>query len=166
MNRKPPGKALAHATAAWLVLILLSACATAPQPASPGTLVPADLAFSTALVQRLSRSGLAVLSVQGSTYAAMFPSTGKAAWIRTDQGILDAVFFDDPAAAGQIHVTQSPGSTGGRFLYILRASPPVLLHDQTIDAAFPLYFTTAPGMFLLTGSAPLDRSLKRIFPGP
>jgi hypothetical protein len=94
---------------------------------------------------------------------SMFQSTDKAAWIKTDEGIVDAVFFVDPAEARQIHVTQYPNKTAGRYIYTIQAPPPTLLHDQTIDAAFPLYFTVEQGMFMETSSAELDKTLKRIF---
>ena len=95
----------------------------------------------------------------------MFQSTDKAVWIKTDAGIVEAVFFLDPAEVKQIHIAQSPNATTGRYIYTIHAPPPTLLHDQTIDAAFPLYFTVARGMFMETSSAELDKTLKRIFLG-
>lgn len=41
----------------------------------------------------------------------------------------------------------------------------MLLHDQTIDAAYPLNFTGKNEMLLITSSAELDKTLKRIFSG-
>jgi hypothetical protein len=125
--------------------------------------VPTDLAFSMPLVEVLSRSGLRILSVQSSTFMSMFSTTDKAAWIQTDRGILDAVFFASPAEAARIHISLSKGEEG-RFLYTLEAPPPTLAQDVTIDAAFPLYFTVESGILMVTSSAELDQALKRIFP--
>lgn len=170
-----------YPAAIWLLLVILTSCTNAPKPPDPPKLaeatalalpiqptpvvIHADLAFSTPLVRLLSQSGLSILSVQSSTYMSMFHSTDKAAWIKTDEGIVEAVFFADPAEAGQIRVTQSPGQTAGRYVYIIQAPPPTLLHDQTIDAAFPLFFTVERGMFMETSSAALDKTLKSIFSG-
>ena len=94
----------------------------------------------------------------------MFQSTNKAVWIKTDQGIVEAVFFPDPAEAGKIRITPLSSETAGRYVYKIQAPPPTLSHDVTIDAGFPLYFTMQQGMFLITSSAGLDITLKRILP--
>lgn len=94
----------------------------------------------------------------------MFQSTRKAVWIKTDRGIVEAVFFADPDEAGQIQVTQLPNGTAGRYMYKIQAPPPTLSHEVTIDAAFPLYFTMQRGMLLITASPELDDILKRILP--
>lgn len=126
--------------------------------------IPTDLSFVAPLVQKLHQSGLEVLSVRGSTFASMFPSTHEAAWIETDQGIVDVVFFANRDEASNISITPSPTAPGGRFVYVIHASSPTLLKDQTIDAAFPLYFTLGHGMFMATSSRQFDETLKRLFP--
>jgi hypothetical protein len=124
--------------------------------------IPPDLDFSSSLVRLLSNSDLNVQSVQSSIWNGMFQSTNKAVWIKTDQGIVDAVFFSDPAEARQIQVTRQSNTTVGRYIYKIQALPSTLSHDVTIDAAFPLYFTMRHAMFLVTSSAELDKTLKRI----
>jgi hypothetical protein len=126
--------------------------------------LPTDLAFASPLVELLSNAGLAVESMQSSLYSSFFQSTDQAAWIKTDQGIVEAVFFRDSAEAGQIRVTPVTGEAG-RYLYKIQAPAPTLSHDITIDAAFPLYFTMQDSMFLVTSSAELDETLKRSLPG-
>ncbi len=91
----------------------------------------------------------------------MFLSTDKAAWIKTDEGTVEAVFFDDPAEVEQIRATPL-ASEAGRYKYKLQAPAPTLSQDVTIDAAFPLYFTMQHGVFLVTSSTELDETLKRI----
>lgn len=129
-------------------------------------MIPTDLAFSTQLVQTLSQSGLHIMSVQSSTYMAMFPSTQKAVWIKTNEGIVEAVFFADSAEVEQIHITEKLNDAEkGRYLYTIQAPPPTLLHDLTIDAAFRLYFTAVHDMLMETSSTELDKTLKHIFLG-
>lgn len=165
----------------FFLLIVLTSCSSMPKPtetpkltatiASMQTIqpiqvaVPTDLAFSTPLVQTLNQSGLSILSVQDSTYMAMFQSTTKAVWIETNEGIVEAVFFADSTEVEQIHITEQYNETMIRYLYLIQAPPPTLLHDQTIDAAFPLYFTAAENMLMETSSAELDKTLKHIFSG-
>ena len=171
-------KALPHPAMRWLLLIILTSCTSSPRPTDSLKLtetapaqavqptevvIAADLAFSTPLVQLLSRSGLSILSVQSSAYMSMFQSADNAAWIKTDEGIVEAVSFADLAEVRQIHITQQSDGATGRYLYTIQAPPPTLLHDLTIDAAFPLYFTLERGMFMVTSSAELDKTLKHIF---
>jgi len=163
------------------LLVVLSSCTSAPQltesPSPAETtvsietikptevVIPTDLSFSTPLVQVLSQSGLTILSVQSSTYMAMFPSTDKAVWIKTNEGIVEAIFFANSAEVGKIRITEQPNKTAGRYLYTIQAPAPTLLHDQTIDAAFPLYFTAKSDMLMITSSEELDKTLKYVFSG-
>ena len=174
-------KKLYHLATAFFFLVVLTFCTSAPKPTESPKLtetsaflpiiqptqvvIPTDLAFSTPLVQVLSQSGLTIMSVQSSTYMAMFPSTDKAVWIKTNEGIVEAIFFDDSAKVEQIHITEQPNKIVGRYLYIIQAPPPTLLHDQTIDAAYPLYFAVNSDMLLITSSEELDKTLKRTFSG-
>jgi hypothetical protein len=105
------------------------------------------------------------VSVQSSTYVAMFQSTDKAVWIETNEGIVEAVFFASSAEVEQIHIAEQKNEAEGRYLYTIQAPAPTQLHDQTIDAAFPLYFTGKNDMLLITSSEELDKTLKHIFSG-
>ena len=153
--------------AALMLVALLTACSSQTpitmQDLRPTSIaIPADLGFSSSFVQLLSNSGLNVLSVQSSIWNGMFQSTNKAAWIKTDQGIVEMVSFTNTTEVKQIQVTQLTTTITGRYLYKIQAPPPTLLHDVTIDAAFPLYFTMQHGMLLITSNAELDRTLKHI----
>jgi hypothetical protein len=173
-------KTLPHSVTTWLLLVVLTSCTNTPKPTeSPKptettvstqaiqptqVVIPTDLVFSTPLVQVLSQSGLSILSVQSSIW--QFPSTDKAVWIKTNEGIIDAVFFADSAEVEQIRIIEKPNEAeAGRYLYTIQAPPPTLLHDQTIDAAFPLYFTVKSNMLMITSSEELDKTLKQIFSG-
>ena len=172
--------AIARSLSIALLVCELVSCADAPgatrEPGPTGAASPAkkiaptaftlpiDLAFAGPLVELLSNAGLAVEAVRSSVYTSFFQSTDQAAWIKTDQGIVEAVFFVDPAEAVQIRLTTLAGEAG-RYIYKIQAPAPTLSHDVTIDAAFPLYFTMPDSMFLVTSSAELDETLKRILPG-
>ena len=93
----------------------------------------------------------------------MFSSTNKAVWIRTNEGIVEAVFFANSAEVQQIHIEEQTNQAESRYLYTIQAPAPTLEHDQTIDAAFPLYFTAKNDILLITSSEELDKTLKHIF---
>jgi hypothetical protein len=172
-------RALPDLAKQWLLLATLTSCISGMKAVESPKLaesikptqttqptqvvVPADLAFSSPLVQLLNHSGLSVLSVQSSPFMSMFQSTDKAVWIKTDQGIVEAVFFADPVEAEKLSITQQPDTETERYIYTLQAPSATLLHDQIIDSAFPLYFTVARGIFMVTNSTKLDKILKHVF---
>ncbi len=123
--------------------------------------IPTGLDRARALVQWLSDGGITVLSVRNSKEGALFQSANQAAWILTDKGIADAVFFIDPAETEHIQVTPLQRQEAGRYLYKVQAPAPTMLQPRTIDAAFPLYFQVRNGMFIETTSAELDQALRR-----
>ena len=164
-----------HFAITFFLLVVLTSCSSMPKLTSTPDItqtvrptqvvIPTDLAFSTSLVQVLSQSGLSVVSVQSSTYVAMFPFTDKAVWIKTSEGIVEAIFFANSAEVEQIHIAEQTNEREGRYVYIIQAPAPTLLHDQTVDAAYPLYFTVKNDMLMITSSEELDITLKHIFSG-
>ena len=155
------------------LLVLLAACTKMANPVPPtapslplqATLItiPSELDFSRALVQRLRDSGVPIVSIQSSTYMSLFPSTGKAVWIETSKGVVEGVFFDSAAEVKQIHIVEPYPQTQGRYRYTIQVPAPTLIHDQLLDAAYPLYFTAKDNMFLITNSEELDKALKRMY---
>jgi len=67
------------------------------QGADVSHLVPAQIGFATEFAQRLSDSGWKVQKVALSKFNGGFFGPTKAAWIKTDHGILEVVYFDKPA---------------------------------------------------------------------
>ncbi len=124
--------------------------------------LPVGLTRASTLLRWMTSSGLTILSVQNSIEGAHFQSPNQAAWIKTDRGIVDVVFFLDPTETDHIQVTPLQSHERGRYLYKLQAPLPTMSHDDTIDAAYALYFTIQRGMFMVTSSAELDKALKRI----
>ena len=70
-----------------------SAPALTAQKKDVSDLVPADLGFAKEFVQFLVASGWTVQPVRPSKLNGFFRETKKAAWIDTDKGILEVVFF-------------------------------------------------------------------------
>lgn len=123
-------------------------------------LVPADLDHARPFVQWLNNAGVTVLSVQYSMAGSLFESANQAAWIKTDLGIAEAVFFLDPVRTEYIQVTPVQSQEAWRYLYKIQAPPPIMQKSVTIDAAFPLYFTVRRGIFIQTSNAELNKVLQ------
>lgn len=138
----------------------IAARVSTPQPTDIP--LPVGLTRASTLLRWMTSSGLTILLVGNSIEGAHFQSPNQAAWVKTDRGIVDVVFFLDPTESDHIQVTPSPSHDRGRYLYKLQAPLPTMSHDDMIDAAYPLYFTVQRGMFIVTSSAELDQALKRI----
>ena len=87
-------------------------------PARDGSLMkPADRAYEDAMefACRLNEKGIKVLSLHRSKLDGMFPGLTKAAFFRTEKGVVEVIFFPDPAGAESLIVKEQ--RKGGRYLY-------------------------------------------------
>jgi len=122
--------------------------------------VPNDLIFATDLVRSLRASGVVVHSVRHSIWNGFFNATQKAAWIETDLGIVDVVFFPTKADAQGIRITPADNAAEGRFHYMVQEKPSSAA--KLVDASRPLYFTINETQFLVTESRELDKVVKEL----
>src|SRR5260370_9676560 len=97
--------------------------ASTEQKPDAAKLVPADLAFARPLVQLLVDSGWAVQPVRPSKLNGFFLATNKAAWIDTDKGILEVIFFYNPARVDQIQITEGRSDIASYHKYVIKSPP-------------------------------------------
>jgi hypothetical protein len=146
-------------------LVLMGGCGSRPRtassvpPASQKTdisnLVPNDLAFAKSFVQLLVDSGWAVQPVRPSKLNGFFLQTNKAAWIDTDKGIMEVVFFDNEADVEQIQITQERSN-----LHIYTLKTPT--ETQRMEGS-ATYFTKHGNMLIVTIDAHLNDALNQLF---
>ena len=151
-----------------LVLVLAIGCGSRPVsesiPASPAQnkdvsqLVPADLSFANEFVQFLIASGWTVQPLRPSKLNGFFRETEKAAWIDTDKGILEVVFFENDAQVDQIQITEERSDVSTYHKYVIRT--PVTI--QRMEGG-PAYFTKQRNMLVVTSDAQLNETLNRLF---
>lgn len=106
-----------------LLLLAMGACQSsdrASQPVDISRLVPADLSFAKDLVQLLSNGGWKVQRVLPSKFNGFFKETQKAAYIETNKGTLEAVFFDGEDEVRQILITED--NLSGYHKYVLKSA--------------------------------------------
>jgi hypothetical protein len=136
----------------------------APSPAGQSqqsVVIPNQLQHAAEFVQFLQSAGLQVQSVQRSHLEAMFNGVSKTAFITTDRGIIEVVFFPGPTDAEQLTITYSRASSQAvRHRYRIQGWPPNG-DGTTIDAAYPLYFTLHKNLFIQTLEPELEGLLKR-----
>jgi hypothetical protein len=146
-------------------LVLMGGCGSRPRtassvpPASQKTdisnLVPNDLAFAKSFVQLLVDSGWAVQPVRPSKLNGFFLQTKKAAWIDTDKGIMEVVFFDNEADVEQIQITQERSNL---HIYILKTPA-----ETRRMGGSATYFTKHGNMLIVTIDAHLNDVLNQLF---
>jgi hypothetical protein len=125
-----------------------------------GLTVSSRFEFAEPFVRTLERGGIVVQSVEGSTLEALFRHVTNAAFIRTNQGVVEIVVFPGSTEAEQLSIIYTrDGPSGHRY----RIEGPTLTgRSPDIHAAAPEYFTLYKNWFIVTLSPDLEASIKRI----
>jgi hypothetical protein len=142
------------------VLLVTFACAgTMPNPSPTSQLPPprdgaascAQASAESDLVRQLSRTGVRVTAVSGSTDVGLFTGATSVCLFDVGRESFEVAFFAtaDAAAADSICETQS----GGRYLY--------QVGGHEIDAAYRLYWTISGSLILWTNSGTLNEDIRR-----
>jgi hypothetical protein len=109
-------------------------------------------------VTRLAEAGITVTAASASTGEGVFPEAVGVCLLdvgTVGMASFDAAFFADESAASAVRVCESRSDS--RLLY--------QVGGQTVDAAFPLYWTVATDVVVWTSSTDLDRSLSQALGG-
>lgn len=123
-------------------------------------LKPTDVAYADAMgfARFLDDRGIKVKSVHGSKLNGFFRGLRKAAFFRTDKGIVEIIFFPDPAGAERIEVTEQ--RKPGRYLYSFRGQPHPNPPGDIIDSNRPMYFLMHRNWFIVPDSKEFYDELK------
>jgi len=115
---------------------------------------------ATEFARFLKAQGLTVRSVHRSHLEGFFQGIEKAAFFRTDKGVVEVAFFPGPHDAEKVRVTYSKGQSAVvPHEYRIEGQP--INPDGVIQAAYPVYFTLHKGWYIVTSEAELDAILKR-----
>jgi len=116
-----------------------------PDPTMP----PSDPGYADArtFADVLRTGGIDVLSISPSKLTGFFRGIPKAAFYRTDKGILEAIFFPDAEAAAKISVHETP--KGERYIYSFTGQPHPRSPGDTMDSAKRMQFITYGNAFIL-----------------
>ncbi len=147
-----------------VLISVLPYCSEKPKNQDSPPLTAPELDFSKDFVQRLQKNGIVVIAVKSSVTGSLFKSIpNKAVWIKTNQGVLDVVFFQKPFKNKLIISPNKLNGKDGRYKYMLTDDPTAI--GQIIDANRPLYFITYDNIFIKTDRLKLNKSLKSILLG-
>ena len=118
-----------------------------------------DVAYAEAMkfAQFLNGKDIKVQSVHGSKLNGFFRGLEKAAFFRTDKGIVEVIFFPEPTGAEKVRVTEQ--RLEGRYLYSFEGLP----HPNPgngMDASRPMYFLMQRNWFIVINNEELYNALK------
>lgn len=131
-------------------------------------------AAEASLLALLARQGIAAHEIGGTIWGSGFfsmvfgapPAPEDGRWVRTDQGVLDAVFVGSRAATLRVCTEgealmslDGGGRVHMRYRVAAGRSPP-RQRDMVIESTnHSMYFTVIGGTVIVTDSAPLNESL-------
>lgn len=144
-----------------LSLMILSAAVVAfasrsrTQRPDVSYLVPDRISYAKRFVQHLSDAGLSVQKVALSKYNGGFFGPTKAVWIKTDQGILEVVFFDKSADLDAIQLREEETGTAIYHKYTITLAQ----KTTEMEGRLPIYFTKYQDMLIITYAAEFNDSL-------
>ena len=123
-------------------------------------LKPTDVAYVEALefARLLNGKGIIVKSVHGSKLNGFFRDLEKAAFLRTDKGIVEVIFFPEPTGAERVQVTER--RRAGRYLYSFAGQPHPNPPGDTFDSNRPMYFLMYRNWFIVPDSREFYDALK------
>lgn len=119
-----------------------------PLPAYPGKEDAVEFA------RALDSRGFTVEKIARSKLEGFFSGVERAAYYKTDKGVLEVIFFPDKGAE-KIHVTES--KEGNRYIYTFVGQPaPKPSGGDSFNSSKPMYFITYENALVIVWS---DREL-------
>lgn len=133
----------------------------AHQAEDSSILKPTDVAHTQAIgfAQFLNAKGINVKSVHGSKLNGFFRGLNKAAFFRTEKGVIEVIFFPEERGAEKVRLRER--RKAGRYLYSFEGQPDPNPPGDTIDAARPMYFLMHRNWFIVLRSKELYDALQR-----
>jgi hypothetical protein len=136
----------------------------AQRPGSPddSLLRPSHHAYVDAMefARFLNEHNIAVKSIHNSKLSGFFRGLPKAAFFRTDKGILEVIFFPDNGAE-KVSVTERRDNN--RYIYSFRGQPQPDPARDIYDSARPVYFIAHGGWFVVTYDEEASTAVKSAF---
>jgi len=107
------------------------------QGADVSHLVPAQIGFATEFAQQLSGSGWTVQKVALSKFNGGFFGPTKASWIKTDHGVLEVIYFDEPAELEAVKLNEEtpPDAAYHKYQIVLAAK------TERMEGRMPVFLT-------------------------
>lgn len=147
----------------WCLFTVLSVSAVAQQQTSEddALLKRGQPGFDEAVsfAEVLDQAGVHVQKIFASKLNGFFRGVNKAAYYRTDKGVVEAIFFEDDGAE---KITPTETKEGNAYLYSFTGQPHPNPPSDTINSSKPIYFMAYANAFLMIhGDRELFETLKK-----
>ena len=121
-----------------------------------------DVAYKEAIqfAEALQQQGFTVQSIHRSKMEGFFSGLPKAAFLHTDKGVVEVIFFDEPTGAERVRVIEE--RQGNRYLYAFEGQPNPQPGER-IDAGYPIYFIPYRNWFMVVTEKELASALQQAF---
>ncbi|MDQ4122752.1 MAG: hypothetical protein M3209_15045 [Acidobacteriota bacterium] len=119
-----------------------------------------DVAYADAakFAQFLSDHNFKVQSIHASKLNGFFRGVERAAYFKTDRGIVEVIFFPDATGAEKISVTEQRKDK--RYIYSFEGQPQPNPPGDTFNSSQPMYFIIRGNLFIVIFDEQLSRALK------
>src|SRR5260370_8809355 len=146
--------------ACWL--IALTWCAVAAQSRDASLLRRSDIAYTdaTEFASFLNQHGITVRSIHRSKLESFFRGVNKAAFFKTDRGILEVIFFPDNGAEKVSPIEHRENKS---YIYSFRGQPHPNPPGDTFNSGRPMYFIMHGGCFIVTLDEKTHDAVKSLF---
>ena len=124
---------------------------------------PSDAAYAEAMEFARFREGqrLSVESVHRSKLESFFQGINKAAFFKTNSGVIEVIFFPDANGAEKVRAIEQRNN--GRYIYTFQGQPHPNPPGDTIESARPIYFVMHTTWFIVTREQEVANALKSGF---
>jgi hypothetical protein len=149
--------------ASWILALTIYALAAQTRSSSDTSLLrPSDISYAdaTEFSRFLEQHAITVKSIHRSKLEGLFRGVNKAAFFKTDRGILEVVFFPDGGAekiSAMVHREKE------RYIYSFSGQPQPNPPGDTFNAARPVYFIMHRGWFIVALDEKTYGTVKSLF---
>ena len=133
---------------------------TSSQSKDSSLLKPTDAAYQDAMAfaQFLNGHGITVKSVHRSKLEGFFQGIEKAAFFRTDKGIVEVIFLPETAGAEKVRVIEQ--HHGSQYLYSFEGQPHPRARGDRFVSGQPMYFLMHGNWFIMPDGKEFYDALK------
>ncbi len=130
------------------------------QPEDVSLLRSSDVAYADAMefAQFLNEHNFKVQSIHESVLNGFFRGVEKAAYFKTEKGIVEVIFFSESNGAEKLSITEKREDK--RYIYTFQGLPHPSSNGLRLNSNRPVYFVKHRNLFIVTSDEKLSNALK------
>ena len=146
----------------FVALMWSQIVAQSPQSTDVSLLRTTDVAYTDAMdfARFLDKYNFVVQSVHRYKLEGFFLGVEKAAYFKTEKGVVEVIFFPDSKGAEEVKVTERRSEK--RYIYSFQGQPRPNPQGDTFNSAQPMYFMLRRNLFIVSSNKELSEALKSV----